>query len=233
VSLYGKVIREVRGLTRAWGEAGTVRDLAAETWPTGRAVVLRHDTARELGAPGTASELLLAWSDGQGQVTPGRVQLQGPDLAELDADAPLGMVLMAEGDRPERYEAHTTLRDALLGLTLEGVMVRHLPAQRGIWLRVGAAALEQGFDVAALGGALVSAAIARPGVQAAEVLLVTGGAAQVEALTPAAERTRALAEALFRMEHGSLEMACEECDFEALCDAEEDLRRAHQRLTGA
>lgn len=231
MSLYGKVILEVRQLTRPWREAGTLRDLAPGAWPGGRAVVLRHDTALELGAPGAASELLLAWSDGADQVTPGRVRLQGPDLADLGVSAPLGLVLMAEGDRPDRYEAHTTLRDALLGLTLKGVMVRHLPSQQGIWLRVGAAALEQGFDAAALGGSLVSAALTRPGVRAAEVLLVTGGVAEVAALTPAAEHTRALAEALFRMEHGGLEMACDACDFEALCDAEEDLRRAHRRLT--
>jgi hypothetical protein len=232
VSLYGKVIQQVRGLQQAWGEAGGLRQLQGKAWPAGRAVVLRHDTALELGAPGQPSCLLLAWSDRPGTVIPGRVQLQGPDLPELGQPAaPLAVVLLAEGEQPEKYEAHTTLRDALLGLSPRGVMVRHLPSQRGIWLRVGQAALEDGFDAAALGGALISAAEDRPGVRAAEVLLVTGGVAEVEALMPEADRTRALAEALFRMEHGGMEMACESCDFEALCDAEEELRAAHQRLT--
>lgn len=197
-------------------------------------MVLRHDTHVELGPPGKASCLLLLWSETPGEVRPGRVQLQGPELSELSTSAaPLALVLMAEGERPENYEAHTTVRDALLGLTLEGVMLRHLPSQRGIWLRVGKDAMANGFNAAALGGALISAALASPGVRGAEVLLVTGGAAEVQALEPAADRTRALAEALFRMEHGALEMACESCDFEALCDAEDELREAHRRLTGA
>jgi len=235
VALFDGVLAMVAERAVGWQDAGALRELPAEPWPAGRTLLLRHDTGLELGPPGEPSNLILAWT-AQGAMAGGTsARLVGPDLEEAAARGagrlPLGLVVVVAGDLPDRYASHTALRDALLSTELSGVMLRHLPAGQGVWLRVGRQALEQGIDAAALCGGLARNLAEVPGVRGVEVTLVTGPPERVAALTPAARAAAQLVEALFRMEHEDLEMACEACDLSELCDNVEELRRAHQRIT--
>jgi len=201
------------------------------SWLAGPQVVLRQETALELGGPRSASCFALLWDDAEDAAArQGRVSLVGPDLSELPPGAaPLALVVMAGGPPVPDESLHDHLcgmRDAVYGVHLRGVMARLLPSQQSVWYRLSADAVARGVDARVLGSALVRAVAAAPGVEAAEVLLVTSGAREVEQLAEAAQLAAGITEALGAMD-ADPEMDCEGCAHQAVCDLVDELREAH------
>lgn len=205
----------------------------ASAWLAEPQVVLRQETARELGGPRVAACFALLWDDGApGAVERGRVTLVGPDLAEPgEMPTPLAVVITAGGQPVTQDRLHDhlcRLRDAVYGVHLRGVMARILPSQQSVWYRLDASALAQGFGARVLGGALVQAVEAVPGVEAAEVLLVTASGQEVEQLSETAQLAASITEALGSMDQG-LQMDCEGCQYQEVCDLVDELRQVHAR----
>jgi CO dehydrogenase/acetyl-CoA synthase beta subunit len=192
-------------------------------------VILRDETALELGSPARASVSLLLWEERPERIVEDRLLLlegeEGPSL-------PLAQVITVAGSLgDETYERHRLAREAVNGLQLRGVMARVRPSRQRIWYRVHRRALDEGMSTQVLGSALIAALEELPFVDAAQVLLVTAGDAVVQQLQEAADLTHQITGALTAM-HEELMLDCEACEFQAICASVDALRELHQRLEG-
>lgn len=226
MGLFAQPLEAVRRIMDHRGRRLDAGD--ASDWLTDPQVVLRQDTALELGGPRAPSCFAMLWDDMEG-VVPNRVTLVGQALEDLDAGPlPVALVVMASGPPvadDALYDHLCALRDAVYGAHLRGVQARLLPSRQSVWLRVSEDALADGLDAEVLGDALIQSVSMVPGVEAAEVLLVTGGET-VEALVEPAQLAASVVEALGAMDQG-MEMECDGCPYQAMCDLVDELRLAH------
>lgn len=230
-------IRAFVSRAEARGELRRMTPTAASTWRAdGPQVVLRQSTGLELGSTSAASLGLLLW---HGEApSEDAVLLVGPDLAEADAGRSgmrrlpfaqvIGARVRAGGD--DVYQRYRDLREARQRVALRGVMWRTLPRQQSIWCRIDRASLAGGLDARTLGSAFVHELRALPFVEAVQVLMVTAGQAAVEQLRPAAAQVLDIVDALTRMHEETMELDCERCEYAAVCDAVDELRRIHRGL---
>jgi CO dehydrogenase/acetyl-CoA synthase beta subunit len=200
----------------------------------GRQVVLRNETALELGSPASASLSLLLWETRPDRVDEDQVLLVGPDLDEAgDARAlPLAQIVTVSGDlaaKEQVYDHYRALREAAYGVHLDGVMLRVQPSQQRIWYRVTRQALQRGLRARELGSAVIERLKALEGVKRAQVLLVTKPPRPGGALEQAAALTQEIVDALVKM-HDDLLFDCDDCEFSTICDSVDELRRMHRRL---
>ena len=200
----------------------------------GRQVVLRSETALELGSPAGASLSLLLWETRPDRVVEDQVLLVGPDLDEAGEQRalPLAQIVTVSGDlaaSEQVYDRYRALREAAYGVRLEGVMLRVQPSQQRIWYRVTRAALERGLRARELGSAVARRLKTLEGVQRAQVLLVTKPPRPGGALEQAATLTQEIVDALVKM-HDDLLFDCDDCEFSSICDSVDELRRMHRRL---
>jgi len=200
----------------------------------GRQVVLRDESALELGSPATASLSLLLWETRPHRVVEDRVLLVGPDLHQTgdDRSLPLAQIVTVSGDlghEAQAYNQYRALREAAYGVQLEGVMLRVQPSRQRVWYRVTRRALERGLRARELGSTVAEALTSIDGVQHAQVLLVTEPPRPGGALERAAELTQKIVDALVKM-HDDLLFDCDDCEFSSICDSVDELRRMHRRL---
>jgi CO dehydrogenase/acetyl-CoA synthase beta subunit len=217
----------------AEGQLRRMRPAPVDAWRADEPqVVLRRSTGLELGSTSTASLGLLLWHD-RYPVDDG-VLLVGPDLLQAGATAlPFALLLVARV-RPaedQDYLRYREMREASLQVRLRGVMWRTLPRRQSVWCRIDGASLAGGLDARTLGSAFVASLGVLPFVDAVQVIMVTAGQEAVEQLRPTADQVLDIVDALSRMHEVSLELNCEGCEYGAVCDSAEDLRRIHARLS--
>lgn len=210
-------------------QARRLSPVAVERWDAGPQVVLRQETALELGSPAAGSLSMLLWDEGC-NLHDDRITLVGPDFAEAEPrELPFGRVILvgvAPGQDDEQYGRYCQLRDNLTRTHLRGLMTRVLPSRHSVWCRLSGPALQGGLDASVMGSALLRAVKALPFVRAAEVLLITADSTHLERLRPAAEQARDIVEALVRMSE-ELDFDCDGCQYAEICDAVDELRRIH------
>jgi len=241
-------IRAYIGRAEASGELRRMTPTTGSTWRADEPqVVLRQSTGLELGSTSAASLGLLLWHGSE--PSEDAVLLVGPDLAEAGGGAapvlappagsgmklrrPFAQVICVRvrGGDDEVYQRYRDMREARQRVALRGVMWRTLPRQQSIWCRIDRASLAEGLDARTLGSAFVHEMRALPFVEAVQVLMVTAGQAAVEQLRPAAAQVLDIVDALTRMHEETMELDCDSCEYEAICDAADELRRIHRRLS--
>ncbi len=148
----------------------------------GGGVILRSDTFTELGSPDAGSVAFILWTDDPSLLQDGRITLIGRDIPESeDASLPFGQVVMA-GGKELTEEEHGKLEGSQhVGDQIEGYMIKSV-SQR-TWSRVSREAAAKGFNLEALGSALVAIyKSAVPKIEAMEVLFVTSAKEDLEPL---------------------------------------------------
>jgi len=239
VNLLDDLIAELHATRAALseGHASRAAEGALPSWPRGGAgaVVLRRDTAVELGGPRTAAVASLLWTGSPSLVTDGRVTLSGPDLSAAGAGVlPFGRVtlLRVRGFTEETCCArHRDLELARFDLELDGYMLRAASHRGCEWGRVSHAAAASGRSLFDLGAALIAHYRGMPAVSAAEILFVTATATAVRALAPIAERaTRRLAAVDKRTSEPVEE--CDTCEYSEVCSEVEALRQRRSAHDG-
>jgi CO dehydrogenase/acetyl-CoA synthase beta subunit len=202
----------------------------APVWPRGRRgnVVLKADTAVELGSPTDASVAFLLWTGRATLVRDGVVTLVGPDVGDADAaELPYARVVLlaVSGCSEERWcDLHRELELVRFGLDLDGYMMRAVSQRAREWSRISRRAVETGFSLLTMGAQLYRLYRSAPHVDAAEVLLVTSSGDDVRRLAPIAEQAIRRVAALDKMS-AELELACDTCEYRDVCSEVEDLRR--------
>ena len=227
MGLLERPVAALGALTRGWDEAGALVRLGDPgPWPRGSSLVLRDDTAVELGEPTRGSRAVLLWKaddaagDGLAGLARG-VHRIGPDLGELaGASAPLGRVVLARGTFEDDFDAYLALQDAVSGASLEGVSVRSRPSSGQVWMRISAEAARGGLTLAHLGAALVAEVEAVDGVAAAAVLWICGDPDALRQLAPVADAAARAIGALVKRRTEDV-MDCGSCEYNDICDEAE------------
>jgi len=199
-------------------------------WPAGQSLVLAEDAACELGNPSVGSAFALLWSD-SAEIGQGRVLRVGADLNALAGkSASLGLfVLLRAAVTDREYERYTQARDLIVETRLAGLMTRMLPARQNVWCRVSRDAAAAGFTFGHWGHALLEKLAALDFVAGADVLFVANDAGELAALTEAAQEAGRVVAALSKL-HNEPHAECSQCEFTAICNSVEDLRRIRNRI---
>jgi hypothetical protein len=239
LGLFDEPLAEIaawREERRASGELRSLPYDPVNTWPVESSLVLREDTALELGATGRSSLSLLLWTERRDLVPEDAVLLLGgdlsPQLAE-DAAAPLafGQLVLVLGRFPDEYDAYRDLRDVVYETRASGVSTRVWPDRLQLWSRVSRRALQEGFTLEAYGNAIIKRLREREEPQAAQVAFILGRQEELDRLRPAAEKARDVVDALIKM-YEEMNFDCESCEYLEVCDEVAELRLIRDRLKG-
>lgn len=184
-------------------------------------LILKENTAVELGGPRTAGTSFTLCTEDPGLVLNGRIVLIGPDVPELCRSrggcVPFGQVVVAAGPGMS-LEAQPGLERELQAATrIPGYMVRGGGSR--IWARISSEAREAGFSFRELGDRVIShvrAALA--GIEAAEVLFVTSGPDDVADLERIGSQVRKLSHDLRRQRLKLVADGIYECEAAVSCE---------------
>lgn len=154
-------------------------------------IILRGETFVEVGNPIAGSVGLTLWTDDVGLVSDGRITLVGPDIPESEsASMAFAQVLVVGGPTLSAADQGALQQCQHVGDEVEGYMLKS--TADSLWGRVSRNAAAAGFDFETLGRAYLHLLkTALPRANAAEVLFVTAGKAEVKSLSALAERSRA------------------------------------------
>jgi CO dehydrogenase/acetyl-CoA synthase beta subunit len=238
MQVFDERIRDLRAYVdaaRVRNGVRLMRSAEAPAWPPGKKgnVVLQADTTVELGSPQDESVAFHVWTRDLGLVRGGCITLVGPDIGEsVGRHLPFGKAVIlgvedvGEENCVERYRELGLRR---YDLNLAGYMLR-APSQVGReWSRVSRRAVDDGFTLATLGGALIRLYKTLPYVTSAEVLVVTSSPADVRELGVIAERASRQMDAWNKMTT-ELVRECEACDYNDVCSQVDDFRVSRRTL---
>jgi len=189
-------------------------------------IVLKENTAVELGGPQTAGSTFMMWTEDVSLVSDGRITLVGPDVVEAKGGRlPFGQVMLAGGlalskEIPPRLE-----REQYAAERVPGYMVRSTGGR--IWSRVSYEALDNGFSLRLLGAAILCHIRAKISpVTVAEILFVTSSVEDVQNLERIGAQVRKLShdlrwERIKQTADGKYEcesdISCEVCPDNEVC----------------
>jgi CO dehydrogenase/acetyl-CoA synthase beta subunit len=204
-------------------------------------IILKEDTAVELGNPSVASCAFVLWTPDRSLVRDGRITLVGPDIPESVGESlPFAQVLLVAGAGLKEHHHLVFEQHHALASQIEGYMVRLAPQQQRMWTRVSRDVVRRGFSFATLGQAIMVIYKSRlPAIDAVEVLFITSSAKDVQGLEPLASdvrkaRAAALSRRFSRKDDGSYECTssytdCTVCPDQDTCDDIRDLIRLRQK----
>ena len=204
-------------------------------WPTekNRNLVLSADTAVELGHPKDASTAFLFWVDDPSLIVNGRVTRVGPDLAGLvGRQVSFGKAIMVCGsgfDEANSYSRYREMELARYDIHLDGYMMRAVSQYQREWGRVSKKAIDRGFSLNTMGGALMERIMQFDYVQAAETLFITSGKDDVLELQSIAAGIFDRIGAMNKMAD-DLNFDCDTCEYTEVCAEVSELRAMHQAL---
>ena len=215
---YVNDLRDRGRTTRVWPPMSVDE---VDTAATGRSegIILKDETAVELGGPRTASSTFVLWTDDLSLISDGTTTLVGPDVPELqDAHPPFGQVTLVGGPTLGRDAQPRLERAVHAAERAPGYMARSTGGR--IWSRVSSQAVCAGFSFRALGsGILRRLPAATPDIAASEILFVTSSEDDVRALERIGAQVRKLAHDLRRERLRETADGALECDTEISCDA--------------
>jgi CO dehydrogenase/acetyl-CoA synthase beta subunit len=211
-----------------------VKPIHAESLPWPRAskgnIVLKSDTALELGGPGAPSLSMTLWT--KSESIKDSIRITGPDIQEIqEPRVPFALIsIINAGDVTEEnaFDRSRNLDMVRYSLLLEGFMYKGTPRGMNAWSRISRKALEDGFSLAHLGSALIKGYHSLDFVNAAAVMLITGKA--VETAIELTEKPRMILGAMRKMAE-ELSFDCGDCDYNEVCSEADilQLMRSHYR----
>ena len=224
-----------------------LRGLPVEVGPQGGAnILLKEDTAVELGNPSIASCAFLLWTANLSLIRDGMVTLIGPDIQEaVGQSLPFAQVLIVGGH--DLKEQHHLLLEQhhIISNQIEGYVIKLAPQRQRMWARVSKAVVDKGFSFETLGRALMAIYKSElPAIEATEVVFLTSSKDDVKGLENIAvevQRTKneELNSRFQREDDGSFVCTsnyvdCRDCPDQVICDDIRDLIRLRrkQRASG-
>jgi CO dehydrogenase/acetyl-CoA synthase beta subunit len=181
-------------------------------------LILKEDTAVELGGPATAGTTFLLWTNDVSLVSDGRVTLIGSDITETtEPMLPFGHVMLVAGPSLSHELQPRLERDLRDAEAVPGYAVRSTGGR--IWSRVSREARDQGFCLRQLGSTILSQLRAtQAAVTAAEVIFVTSSVDDVQSLERIGAQVRKLSHDLRRERLKQVSDDVYECRSGVSCD---------------
>lgn len=233
MGLFSEPLAEIAAWREERRAAGDLREYpydAFSRWPEQSTVVLKEDTALELGATGRTSLSLLLWTEREDLLREDTVCLIGPDLPqESEAPMPFGQVVLVRGNFPDEYDAYRDLRDVVYDTRAKGISTRIWPDRLQVWCRVSRQAMRDGFTLVNYGNSLLGRLRKVEAVKGVEVIFIAGEQADLDRLRPAAEKTQDIVEALIKM-YEEMNFDCETCEYVEVCEEVTELKQIRERL---
>jgi CO dehydrogenase/acetyl-CoA synthase beta subunit len=204
-------------------------------------IILKEDTAVELGNPSVASCAFLLWTPNLHLVKDGTITLVGPDIQEaVGVSLPFAQVLIVGGTKLKNQHHLVLEQHHVISNRVEGYMVRLASQRQRMWTRVSRKAVESGFSFETLGRALMAIYKSElPMIEAAEAVFITSSKEDVEGLERIANevqriRNEALSSKFERKDDGSYECTskyvdCMDCPDQVVCDEIRDLTRLRRK----
>ncbi len=156
-------------------------------------LLLKENTAVELGGPLTASSRFMLWTENACLVSHRKITLIGPDPAEIKRGLlPFGQVIIVAGSSLNGQIRLEVERVLSVAEQIPGYMARSTGGK--IWSRVSLEALDNGFSLRSLGASVVARLCAAlPDILAAvELLFVTSSVEDVHKLERIGAQVRKL-----------------------------------------
>jgi len=235
MELFRQDIESIKLMRDRWVANGSGREMACApvSWPAGggRQVIMGIDTGIELGSPSAGSMSFMMWTEETGVVVDGRISIAGPDVQDETArgqSLPLGKLVLVE---VEGMDAHNLLQrqremeHTRYAIQLEGYSVRAASSMFREWIRIHRDAVDRGFHLSIMGSALRARLLNLEYVKGVELVLVTSPDIMVQ-LQPAAQRLRAIYDAIYEIENYPLH-DCGNCSNEEICNEIEAIRELH------
>jgi CO dehydrogenase/acetyl-CoA synthase beta subunit len=190
-------------------------------------LVLKENTAVELGGPETASCWFTLWTGDTSLLSDRRATVIGPDVQDgFQSRLPFGQVTLVAGRSLEEHSLIEIEKALHTAERIPGYSVRRTGGK--VWARVSHDALHSGFSLQALGDRITRhPRRSLPDVDAAEILFVTSCEEDVHALDTIGAQVRKLSHdlrrrRLVRAADGGLEcqstLSCDECPDRPVCD---------------
>jgi CO dehydrogenase/acetyl-CoA synthase beta subunit len=209
---------------RAWS-ARTLKASAETEAASPKGVILKEDTALELGGPKTASSTFLLVTEDTSLVDDGAITLVGPDVCDtLGERLPFGQVTLMGAPSMSQLAQPALERAVHAGERVPGYVARSTSGR--IWSRVSRDALGAGFSLRTLGESIVHQSRGSVPAAAVEVLFVTSSEGDVQQLETIGaqvrklshdlrrERLRQTADGVYECESG---ISCEVCPDSVVC----------------
>ena len=181
-------------------------------------LILKEDTAVELGGPATAGTTFLLWTDDVSLVSDGRVTLIGPDITEtVETVLPFGQVTLVGGVSLNKELQPRLERDLRDAERVPGYAVRSTGGR--IWSRLSHEAREKGFSLPWLGSTILNQLHwKQTAVTAAEIVFVTSSVEDVQSLERIGAQVRKLSHDLRRERLKQVSDEVYECQSGVACD---------------
>jgi CO dehydrogenase/acetyl-CoA synthase beta subunit len=239
--------RQVREIECPTEVTQLIEGLPVRIGPQGGAnIILKEDTAVELGNPSVASCAFLLWTPNLHLVRDGRITLIGPDIQEaVEESLPFAQVLIVGGTELKDQHHLVLEQHYIISNQIEGYMIRLAPQRQRMWTRVSKKAVEKGFSFETLGRAIMALYKSElPVIEATEVIFLTSSKEDVKGLENIATEVQkikndALSSGFVRKDDGSYECTsgyvdCRDCPDQVICDDIRDLIRLRrkERATG-
>lgn len=204
-------------------------------WPAGNGqnVVLKQDTAVEMGNPREESVSFVLWVNDPSLVHDGTITIVGPDIREkLGMSLSFGKVVVAgvkgfnEENSYNRYREMELLR---YELDLKGYMMRAVLQNHREWSRISRDAMDRGFSFSLLGSALIKKFKEKDYIESVEVVFTISNKQDVQELRSVFNGAMIIVSAMDKMAEG-LAYLCNTCDYKDVCDEVGELRDLHNSL---
>jgi CO dehydrogenase/acetyl-CoA synthase beta subunit len=181
-------------------------------------LILKEDTAIELGGPATAGTAFLLWTDDVSLVSDGRVTLIGPDITEtVETVIPFGQVILIGGMSLNKELQPGLERDLRDAECVPGYGVRSTGGR--IWSRISRQAREKGLSLPRLGSTIISQLHQnQAAVTSAEIVFVTSSVEDVQSLERIGAQVRKLSHDLRRERLKQVSDDVYECQSGIACD---------------
>lgn len=226
MEFFDKQLKEVREFLEKMNCRGNVREIMhtqKTDWPKGgnRNLVLAQDMAVELGNPQSESTSMLLWENDSGRINDGKITIIGPELTETNAkQLPFGKVVLVGGSlftTDNSYDRYREMESIRYDVDLKGYMMRAASQFQREWSRVSKEAIDNGFSLEVLGGALMDHFREKDFVTSVEIIFVTSSKEDVVSLKGIAEQAIRITSAMNKMAE-EMALDCSECEFEDVCE---------------
>lgn len=204
-------------------------------WPAGgsRNVVLKNNTAVELGNPEKASVSALLWTEKPARENDCSITVIGPDIIDSKGmSLPFGKVVVLRGrgfNEENSYERYRELEQIRFGIDLSGYMMRGASQYMKEWSRISYDALDKGFSFKTLGSVLIREYMKLEYVDSAGVIFITSSSSDVEGIQPIASSSAKIISAMNKMIE-EMSYDCNACEFTDVCSEVSELRSLRKRL---
>ena len=238
MGLFDKHLGEIRAYIeqkRLLGKVSQMTHAGPVSWPIdkNRNLVMGQDTAVELGNPKDASFSLLFWTDDPTLLNNRTITLVGPDVSQSrHRQLSFGKVVIAGGEGFSAENSFDRYREMELlryDLHLKGYMMRAASQYSREWSRISHEAIDNGFSLKTLGGALIERLLQLDYIRAAEVMFITSDRADVLEMQAIAKDITDIISAMNKMAE-NLSFDCDECEYNEVCADVGELRAMHAAM---